>query len=258
MLLKKQANFLLTPPIKELRPSDVVSLNTDDAYEAFKELRWGWCDGQATCSCGSTKIYEYGSRNIFKCPRCGKQFSASSGTIFHARKLPHKVIIHALSIRVHDPMNAYQLCQELEIQYKTSVQLTRTFNLFAGNIKPTTKELNWPFIVNETAPSNDSEALVLEVSKAVPHGIPEQIRADVCQDLILGVLEGHFTIDDIKKQIRSHITKHYKACEFNKFRDLSFDQPVPRTEGLRWDEILESPIRDWGFSEMPEEKKESP
>ena len=49
-------------------------------------------------------------------------------------------------------------------------------------------ELRFPYI-RTTTPSSD-EDLVLAVHRAVPNGLSEAIRADVCQDLLVALIEG--------------------------------------------------------------------
>ena len=235
----RQNNFLLVSEVKGITPSVASEFSTDDAYDAFKALRFGWSDGRPVCVCGSEKVYEFTSRRIFKCAKCGTQFTASNNTIFHARKLPYQTTIRALSISIHDPQNANQLSIQTGINYRTASSLIKNFRFFAGNIVPQTRELQWPFIKRDLRGSPTlGEKLMVSVNTAVPNNIPEQIRADVCQDLIVGILAGDLSEYDLNAQVKTYIRKHYKSCEFNKFRDFSFDQEVPGFDGLRWDEIL--------------------
>lgn len=233
-----QGNFKLLPHVKAITPRDAASMRGDDAYEAFKAIRWGWRDGRPDCKCGGERLYEYTARSIFKCAKCGRQFSATSGTTFNARKLPFTTIISALAITLHDATNARQLGIRAGVTYKTSTTLLKSFRLFSGNVAVQTRDKCWPYLSREP---NDADALIMRVSAAVPKTMPEQVRADVCQDLILGVLAGDFTEADLTAQVSRYIRQHYKTVEFNRFRDFSFDQPVPGTDGLRWDEVVAAP-----------------
>jgi hypothetical protein len=60
----------------------------------------------------------------------------------------------------------------------------------------------------------------------VPKSLPDQVRSDVAQDMILGVLSGEISVNG---KCRSIITKYYKGYD-NRFRTLSLDQPVSGPE----------------------------
>ena len=231
-----QAQFRLMPAVRDLRRGDVVALNDDDTYDAFKMLRWGWNDGRPECQCGHATIYEYRGRRIFKCAKCERQFSITSNTLFHARKLPHRAILTALATTLHDPVNAHALSLDMEINYRTAQRLLSSFRIFAGNIEPKTRETGWPYLAGP--PANDMEKLFVRVANTIPRGLPEQVRADVGQELIVGLLSGDFTEEMLGKQLRRYIRKHYKENEFNQFRDVSFNQPIPGESGARWEDVI--------------------
>jgi hypothetical protein len=74
------------------------SLTEETAYEWFKSIRFRDNDGQPFCpSCGSTDYYDMKPRKdsktpwnrLWSCaePECRKQYSMTSGTIFHSRKI---------------------------------------------------------------------------------------------------------------------------------------------------------------------------
>ena len=72
-------------------------LTEKTAYEFFKKVRFAENGGVPFCpACGSTKFYDIKKRpGLWKCakPLCAKQFSVTSGTIFHSRKLSFLKIV---------------------------------------------------------------------------------------------------------------------------------------------------------------------
>lgn len=234
---QEQISFLLSPRAKELTPVQAERVKPDEAYERFKEIRFGWQEGKPYCPhCGHERVYEHSNRNTFKCAKCGKHFSVTTRTVFASRKLPYGTILHALALRIHDPRNAHQTSLILGVNYRTSVSLAKTFKLFgnAPALKPS--ENRWPYANRDR---EEGATLVDRVNAALPYSLPEQVRADAAQDIILGVLEGHIREDDLAREIQSFIKSHYRRMEW-RFDTLSLDAPVPGTEDMRWDEILDS------------------
>jgi transposase-like protein len=104
----------------------VLRLSDDEAFAAFKAIRFADNGGDAFCpKCGSTTVYEYESRKIFKCKDCLAQFSITSGTIFASRKLAIRDILAAIAIFTNGAkgISALQLSRDLDVQYKTAFVL---------------------------------------------------------------------------------------------------------------------------------------
>jgi hypothetical protein len=64
---------------------------------------------------------------------------------------------------------------------------------------------------------------------AVVKSLPEQVREDVRQDMILGVLSGKINEADLRKHVKKCKTMHYKGYD-NRFSTVSLDQPVAGME----------------------------
>ncbi len=104
----------------------MLRLSDDEAFAAFKAIRFADNGGDAFCpKCGSTTVYEYESRKIFKCKDCLAQFSITSGTIFASRKLAIRDILAAIAIFTNGAkgISALQLSRDLDVQYKTAFVL---------------------------------------------------------------------------------------------------------------------------------------
>lgn len=128
----------------------------------------------------------------------------------------------------------------------------------------------WPFL--SQAATREHE-LLLKVDCAVPKSLPHQMREDVCQDLIVSVLSGEVSIDQLQGSVAKHIANVFKMHP-TKYGPLSLDQPPPWANGddrplsellrvdphdeAEWDSVsgadgltdaLEGPIRD-AFGEI--------
>ena len=119
-------HFLLSAKARTLSLAKVMRLSEDEAYAAFKAVRWANNDGEPVCPrCGSFAVYEYRSRRIFKCKGCERQFSVTTATIFASRKLSHRDLLAAMAIFVNGAkgISALQLSRDLDVQYKTAFVL---------------------------------------------------------------------------------------------------------------------------------------
>lgn len=94
---KREKSFLVTPGACSLSLFDLTDLTEDQAMERVAKLRWPENDGKPVCPhCGSVKYYDIRSRRRYVCAGCEKQFSVTSGTIFHSRKLSYKKLLVAI------------------------------------------------------------------------------------------------------------------------------------------------------------------
>src|SRR6266481_4556998 len=116
-------HFLLSSCARSLSLGQVLRLSAEEAHAKFVEIRWSDNNGQPYCPhCGNIEVYRYRSRPIWRCKDCGKQFSVTSGTIFHSRKLPIRDYLAAIAIFVNavKGVSALQLGRDLDVQYKSA------------------------------------------------------------------------------------------------------------------------------------------
>lgn len=119
-------HFLLSSAARTLSLAKVMRMSEDEAFEAFRAIRWADTDGDAVCPrCGCFEAYTFKARRIFKCRGCGHQFSVTSGTIFASRKMDLRDILAAIAIFVNGAKGyaALQLSRDLDCQYKTAFVL---------------------------------------------------------------------------------------------------------------------------------------
>jgi transposase-like protein len=120
------SHFLLSAAARSLSLAKVMRMTEDQAFDAFRAIRWTETDGDAVCpKCGCFECYTYTARRIFKCKGCSSQFSVTSGTIFASRKMDLRDILAAIAIFVNGAKgySALQLSRDLDCQYKTAFVL---------------------------------------------------------------------------------------------------------------------------------------
>lgn len=119
-------HFLLSTAARSLSLAKVMRMSEDEAFDAFRSIRWASTDGDAICpKCGVCECYTFKVRRIFKCTGCGSQFSVTSGTIFASRKMALRDILAAIAIFVNGAKghSALQLSRDLDCDYKTAFVL---------------------------------------------------------------------------------------------------------------------------------------
>lgn len=119
-------HFLLSAKARTLSVRKVMEMTDSQAFDVFKEVRWGAGD-EVTCpACGTVgKHYFKATRRQWQCKDCGHTFSITSGTIFAFHKLPLRVYLAAIAIYTNavKGISALQLSRDLGVQYKTAFVL---------------------------------------------------------------------------------------------------------------------------------------
>lgn len=119
-------HFLLSPAAKTLSLVKVLRMSDKQAEKAFREIRWASTDGEPVCpECGCLEHYDLKSRPVWKCKGCYKQFSVTSGCIFHSRKLSVRDILGAIALFTNGAkgFSALELSRNLSVDYKTAFVL---------------------------------------------------------------------------------------------------------------------------------------
>jgi transposase-like protein len=118
------AALKLSPEFSATRRA-IGRLTEEQARDAFRVFRFAETSGKPACPrCGSTDVYEYKSRALFKCTSCpkwGYQFSLTSGTPFASKKIGFADLLYIIACFNHEPqaMTANSLYKDLELSYKT-------------------------------------------------------------------------------------------------------------------------------------------
>lgn len=97
--------------------------------------------------------------------------------------------------------------------------------------------LYYPYIVHDPLQMTEHEKLVMAVNAVVPSTLPEDLRADICQDIIVALLTGELTRERLADSARPFVKEAMKARPI-KYGHLSLDAPVPGTEGMAWTDVI--------------------
>lgn len=140
-------HFLLSPAAKTLSLVKVMRMSDAEARAAFRKVRWAETDGEPVCpECGCCDSYDLKTRQVYKCKGCSKQYSITSGTIFHSRKLAVRDILAAIAIFINGAKgySALQLSRDLSVDYKTAfvmlhkvreaIQIARNEGAISGDV----------------------------------------------------------------------------------------------------------------------------
>lgn len=98
---QRETNFWVTKGAVTLTIPMIGEMSEDQCMQEFAKLRWPQTQGAPICpECGCLKYYNVkarsGARARFMCAGCSKQFSVTSGTPFHSRKLPYKTLMYLI------------------------------------------------------------------------------------------------------------------------------------------------------------------
>lgn len=96
----------------------------------------------------------------------------------------------------------------------------------AERLRPRATELMWPYIAHDPKKTDvGGTDIVALVNSIVSKNIPEENRADICQDLILAVLEGKYSVDDIRDNPKKYISAVRDTSPW-KYEWVSMDAPL--------------------------------
>lgn len=116
-------HFLKRPSSRPLPVKSVLRMDESEAFDVFARLRWPETNGAPVCPrCGHEKCYFISTRKRFKCAACEKQFSLTSGTIFHSAKLQIRdyLAIISLFMNAAKGISALQISRYIGISYKAA------------------------------------------------------------------------------------------------------------------------------------------
>lgn len=79
--------------------------------------------------------------------------------------------------------------------------------------------------------------LIAQVNAAVPRGLPEHIRADVCQDMLASILAGELSIGSLRESVRAYIKAGYRQYGWQ-WGHMSIDGPISTMDDRPLSEVL--------------------
>lgn len=141
-------------------------MKEEDAYRWFMRARWPSTKGEPCCpACGVVGAYPIRRRRfVCKEAACRKEFSVTSGTILHSRKLTFRTLVLALALSTHSVKGkaALQLKRELGVHYTTAFVLLHKLREAVAAERRTMKlndavEIDAMFLGGYVKPNNMAE-----------------------------------------------------------------------------------------------------
>lgn len=106
--------------------------------------------------------------------------------------------------------------------------------------RPRTPLLSYPYITK----ARDEHADLLAVNRLVEKAYPEHMRADICQEIMLALLEGIVTLDGLTKAGVRKFVAQWNKHQGNPYGTKSLDGPRYGDEGS-WHDTLSSDHELW-------------
>lgn len=103
--------------------------------------------------------------------------------------------------------------------------------------RPKPELLIYPFLIHEPKRPDEGFDLTKFVSDSVPGGLPPDVRADLCQDMIVALLSGDITRDQVAGSVKEFTRRAFKAAP-QKYGHVSFDAPLPGYDGRTLHDVL--------------------
>ena len=143
-------HYLARPTFPRTFPEFVRRFSSEDACRQYLfDSRWP--DGFQCPRCGNTEAYARPDRPILRCTGCGKEYSATAGTVMHRSRQPICNWLWAAYLVVTDKrgISAVQLQQQLGIErYETAFNMLH--KLRAAMVNPAREKLRGTVEVDET------------------------------------------------------------------------------------------------------------
>jgi len=106
---------------------------------------------------------------------------------------------------------------------------------------PKEEPLQYPYIRNVRGEHAD----LLSVNSIVPRGLPDHMRADICQEIMLALWQGDVTLDELRSE-KSLVNQFIRGARKANFEAggyaLSLDQPMH--DGRNWYDVLPDPASE--------------
>lgn len=99
--------------------------------------------------------------------------------------------------------------------------------------------LCYPYVIHKPVDGGEEYEMMLAVNKAVSRGIPDFLRSDICQDLIVSILCGETSVENIKDSLKEATRKVIKMHP-TKYGPISLDAPVYNDGGQTLAEMIDS------------------
>jgi transposase-like protein len=130
-------HFLKSSAARSLSLGAIMRMSAEEAFATFQQIRFAANAGAPFCPrCGTLHCYSLAEIPIrWKCSECKYKFSVTSGTIFHARKLPIRDYLAVIALFVNGVKgtSALQISRDLDINQKSAFILLHKLREAVGS-----------------------------------------------------------------------------------------------------------------------------
>lgn len=243
----------LTPEL--LRELDLPQFEDSETARRYLESQ-AWPDGTVCAHCGEMeRIKELGGYSTrpgcYLCGKCRNVTTITVKTCFHRTRVPLHRWLQVTAAVEKVPCTIEEIVGAIGVTYTTARRMRlmiRPDIKFGGRTSGPRLSLCYPFMPAVSKPRPEHELLMM-INEAVPRGIPEDRRADICQELALAILIGDVETANLEKAWQAMFKKVYKMHPAD-FGPISLDAPIPGTDDLRLLDILSEEDGLWSRPEL--------
>lgn len=240
----------LTPEL--LRELDLPQFEDAEMARRYLEAQ-AWPEGPVCVHCGEPdRMYELRGQStrpgLYSCGGCRGRTTVTMRTVFQNTKLGlHKWLQLTAAVEKR-PCTTDELADALGITQVTAWRIRKLVrpDIKRGKSDGRRQPLCYPFMPQMSRQLPEHELLRL-INDAVPREIPEDRRADICQEMAISVLIGDLDVANLAGAWRNASRKVY-TMHPTRWGPLSLDAPLPGTDDLRlFDTLAAEPTR-WDFA----------
>jgi hypothetical protein len=126
-------------------------------------------------------------------------------------------------------------------EFALRVRSHRDWRVMPGHLRPRkiAQEVlpeYYPYVSGTPSPEHE---MLMAVDAIVPKGLPNDVRCDVCQDMIVAILSGEASLENLKGDTSKYLKDFWKMFP-GKYGHVSLDQPVYGTDKMSWNDKLGS------------------
>lgn len=236
----------LTPEL--LRELDLPQFEDAETARRYLEEQ-AWPDGPVCAHCGKQeRTYELKGRTtrpgLYSCGDCRSHFTVTVKTVFHATKIPLHQWLQVTAAVETMPCTIREIGDAIGVTYVTAFKMRKKIRpdlKYGGRSNGRREGLCYPFLPQKVLPQHE---LLRLINDAVPREIPEDRRADICQELALAILIGDVETTKLATSWQQMFHKVYKMHP-TVWAPLSLDAPIPGTDDLRLIDTLSTEDSIW-------------
>lgn len=243
----------LTPEL--LRELDLPQFEDAETARLYLEKE-AWPDGPVCVHCGQQeRIYELKGLStkpgLYSCGGCRGRTTITTKTSFHRTRVPLHKWLQVTAAVEKVPATLHEIADAIDVTFKTAWRMRRIIRpdmKYGGSSTGRRHALCYPFLPQTSKQLPEHELLRL-INEAVPREIPEDRRADICQELAIAVLIGDADAAHLATAWKPMFRKIYKLHP-TAYGPLSLDAVIPGTDNLKLLDILSEEDGLWSRPEL--------